>query len=84
MDRIRHLLGFRTGPELAQYLKTKQPQISRWRNAGFAKSIAKLFSQAFNKPGDPRSGEYKAGVRAALRFRFALEHLKHLKEGTNK
>lgn len=42
MDRIRHLLGFRIDPELAQYLKTNQPQISRWRNAGFAKSIANL------------------------------------------
>ena len=43
----------------------------------------KLFSQAFDKPRDPRSCEYKAGVRAALRFRLAGEKIPHLyKPGT--
>lgn len=32
-------------------------------------SAEQLFSQAFNAPRDPRSLEYKAGVRAALQFR---------------
>ena len=35
----------------------------------------KLFKNAFDKPRDPRSDEYKAGVRAALRFRFAGEKI---------
>lgn len=38
-------------------------------NAG-ALSVEQLFQAAFNRPRDPRSTEYKAGVRAALAFRI--------------
>ncbi|HEU0201844.1 MAG TPA: hypothetical protein VFR86_15600 [Burkholderiaceae bacterium] len=31
----------------------------------------KLLAEAFTRPRDPRSNEYKAGVRAALEFRLA-------------
>lgn len=34
------------------------------------RSADQLFSQAFAGPRDPRSVEYKAGVRAALQFRI--------------
>ena len=42
MDRIRKLLHCKTDVELAEYLETNQPQISRWRNTGFHRSTAKL------------------------------------------
>lgn len=43
----------------------------------------KLFKEAFHKTRDPRSNEYKAGVRAALRFRLAGEKITHpYKPGT--
>jgi len=29
-----------------------------------------IFNSAFNRPRDPRSAEYKAGVLAALRYRI--------------
>jgi hypothetical protein len=38
------------------------------RRAG-ADLVAQLFSAAFDKPRDPRSTEYKAGVRALLVLR---------------
>jgi hypothetical protein len=31
--------------------------------------VDQLFNAAFNMPRDPRSAEYKAGVRAVLRYR---------------
>ncbi len=33
-------------------------------------TVDHLFVAAFNRPRDPRSAEYKAGVRAALEFRI--------------
>jgi hypothetical protein len=38
------------------------------------KTVNKLMKAAFDKPRDPRSDEYKAGVRAALTFRINGEH----------
>lgn len=35
-----------------------------------ALSVDQLFQATFNRPRDPRSTEYKAGVRAALQFRI--------------
>ena len=45
MDRIRKLLNCMTDVELAKYLATNQPQISRWRNIGFHRSTAKLLDR---------------------------------------
>lgn len=36
--------------------------------------IEAILAAAFNKPRDPRSPEYKAGVKAALTFRLAGIH----------
>lgn len=38
--------------------------------------IETLFHEAFSTPRDPRSDEYKAGVRATLRFRFQGQAVK--------
>jgi hypothetical protein len=35
-------------------------------------TVEELFANAFNTPRDPRSPEYKAGVRALLRRKFGL------------
>lgn len=42
VKRIRRLLKFKSDTELADYLETKQPQISRWRNTGFHQTTANL------------------------------------------
>jgi len=34
------------------------------------KSVDELIAEAFGSPRDPRSDEYKAGVRAALEYRL--------------
>jgi hypothetical protein len=37
--------------------------------------IDALFQVAFSMPRDPRSAEYKAGVRAALAYRIEGKHI---------
>jgi hypothetical protein len=37
--------------------------------------VDKLFDAAFNNARDPRSDEYKAGVRAVLNYRIAGERI---------
>lgn len=37
--------------------------------------VNELFNKAFNKPRDPRSNAYKAGVRAALDARVRREKI---------
>lgn len=48
---------------------TTTPQQSPTPSTG-AMSVDQLFQATFNRPRDPRSAEYKAGVRAALAFRI--------------
>ncbi len=38
-------------------------------------TVNELVKTAFDKPRDPRSDEYKAGVRASLSFRINGEHV---------
>ncbi len=42
-----------------------------------AATVDQLFNAAFSKPRDPRSAEYRAGVRAALAFRIEGAHVSH-------
>ncbi len=41
-------------------------------------STDSIFNAAFTVPRDPRSAEYKAGVRAALAFRIDDRRIAHL------
>ncbi|GGX76817.1 hypothetical protein GJV26_17005 [Massilia dura] len=43
-------------------------------------SVDHLYHAAFSKPRDPRSPEYKAGVRAALAYRIEGKRIPHLYE----
>jgi hypothetical protein len=45
-----------------------------------ALSVAYLYHEAFSTPRDPRSAEYKAGVRAALAFHIEGKRIAHLYE----
>jgi len=38
------------------------------------KTVNEFMKAAFDRPRDPRSDEYKAGVRASLNFRINGEH----------
>ncbi len=45
LNRIRKLLGLKTDVELADLIEAKQPQLSRWRKAGFSMSTGNLLDE---------------------------------------
>ncbi|BBO86729.1 hypothetical protein DSCO28_72950 (plasmid) [Desulfosarcina ovata subsp. sediminis] len=65
INKIRRILHVKTDAELSGKLNTNQPQISRWRRVGFARSTEALIDYLIGLIADLKSENRK--LRKKLR-----------------